>query len=129
MEWFLLPYTKIGDFEGRSRRKEYWMFILSNILILISVTTLISLLKLDDYLRFYMVIHGLCYIIPVFSLWVRRLHDIGKSGTYFFVRLIPFIGGIWFLILMCTEGDKGSNKYGIDPKNPSDELEDIGVIE
>ena len=125
MEWFLLPFKKYADFEGRSRRKEYWMFVLIHLLIFISIISLIGFVNLDKFLRLYMLVHGLIFIIPAFSLWTRRLHDVGKSGLYFFVRCIPFIGGIWFFILMCTEGDKGTNKYGLDPKNPINELNDI----
>lgn len=127
MEWFLLPYKRIGDFSGRSRRKEYWMFILINIFLVISFAFIFDLIGLSDYFRFYLLIQALFFVIPMLSLWIRRLHDINKSGAYLFVRFIPLIGGIWFLILMCTEGDSGPNKYGPDPKNPISELDDIGV--
>lgn len=45
-----------------------------------------------------------------------RLHDTGKSGWWYLISLVPFIGGIWMLILMATEGHRGANEYGQDPK-------------
>ncbi len=53
----------------------------------------------------------------------------GKSGWYFFVRFIPFIGNIWLLILLCTDSQKGANKWGKNPKDIgiTDEIDFIGV--
>ena len=65
-------------------------------------------------------------IIPSLAVIVRRLHDVGKSGWFYFISLVPFIGSIWLLVLFCTEGDNGPNKYGTDPKNPI-EIDEIGV--
>jgi hypothetical protein len=47
---------------------------------------------------------------------VRRLHDTGKSGWWIFIMLVPLVGGIWFIVLMCGEGQYGPNRYGVDPK-------------
>jgi uncharacterized membrane protein YhaH (DUF805 family) len=47
---------------------------------------------------------------------IRRLHDVGKSGWFLFIAIIPIIGGIWLLVLMCTAGTPGSNSYGVNPK-------------
>ena len=58
----------------------------------------------------------LLHFIPSFSVSVRRLHDIGKSGWFMLIVLIPIIGGIWLLILACTDGDSGDNAYGGSPK-------------
>ena len=64
------------------------------------------------------------------ALTVRRFHDTGKSGWNFLIRFIPVIGGIWYLVLVSTNGEYGSNKYGLDPKRPVDnEIDDIGVAE
>ncbi|GAB1855865.1 hypothetical protein MHTCC0001_07000 [Flavobacteriaceae bacterium MHTCC 0001] len=67
-------------------------------------------------------------LIPWLAVNVRRLHDSGKSGGYLFINLIPLIGRIWYLVLMCSEGDNGFNRYGPDPKKPiiDDEIDDIG---
>jgi len=47
---------------------------------------------------------------------VRRLHDVGKSGWFLFIALIPLIGTIWLLVLLAKDGEPGMNQYGINPK-------------
>lgn len=113
MNWYLQVLKKYAVFEGRARRKEYWMFILFNLIFamlasIIGIKLRISLIIFAIYI--------LAIIIPTISVIVRRLHDIGKSGVWIFIRLIPIIGGIWMLILLCTEGQIGTNQYGEDPK-------------
>jgi uncharacterized membrane protein YhaH (DUF805 family) len=46
---------------------------------------------------------------------VRRLHDGGRSGWWYFISLVPFIGGIWLLVLLILEGEAGPNEYGPNP--------------
>ena len=58
----------------------------------------------------------LAHFIPNIGVSVRRLHDVGKSGWFWFIGLIPFIGVIWLLVLACTDGDSSDNEYGPSPK-------------
>ncbi|WP_298506064.1 DUF805 domain-containing protein [uncultured Maribacter sp.] len=130
MEWYLMAFKKYADFSGRSRRKEYWMFVLFNIIIIFGVVFISEAIGLEEYMMIPLGLYILGIIVPSLALAVRRLHDQGKSGGYFFVRFIPLIGNIWYLVLMCTDGEYGSNSYGIDPKQPMDnEIDDIGVEE
>lgn len=62
------------------------------------------------------VVYPLLVFIPGLSVSVRRLHDVGKSGWMFLIVLIPIIGAIWLLVLFCTDGESGGNKYGDNPK-------------
>jgi len=74
-------------------------------------------------------IYLLATLIPWLALNVRRLHDIGKSGGYIFINLIPVISSIWYIVLVATEGEYGNNNYGSDPKMEQyDEIDDIGSI-
>jgi uncharacterized membrane protein YhaH (DUF805 family) len=59
---------------------------------------------------------GLVHLLPGLSVVVRRLHDVGKSGWFYLIFLLPIIGVIWLLVLYCTEGQKQDNKWGPDPK-------------
>ncbi len=119
MEWYLAVLKKYAVFEGRARRKEYWMFALINFGITLIPQILASM---SDSLSWQMMMLGLMsiYVLAVFlPFWgvsVRRLHDIGKSGWYVFILLIPLIGSIWYLFLMCTDSQPGSNQYGPNPK-------------
>ncbi|MBK8052502.1 MAG: DUF805 domain-containing protein [Saprospiraceae bacterium] len=121
MEYMLMPLKKFADFNGRARRKEYWMFILFFNIISIPVKKLDELFFStseggDNVLESILII---TFFIPILAVIIRRMHDVGKSGWYF---LIP----IYNLILALTEGEKGFNKYGPDPKNPTNELESLG---
>ena len=115
MNWYLEALKKYATFSGRARRKEYWMFFLINISISIILSlSPIAIGAVGGVLYF---IYVIAMIIPGLALAVRRLQDQGKEWTWIFVGLVPFIGGIWLLVLMCTEGSQGENKYGLDPKD------------
>mgnify|MGYP002398761287 CR=1 FL=1 len=60
-------------------------------------------------------IYGLIRLIPIYAVIVRRLHDTGKSGWYYFIHLIPFAGPVLLLIAYLTPGNTGPNQYGPDP--------------
>jgi uncharacterized membrane protein YhaH (DUF805 family) len=129
MEWYLKVMRQYADFSGRARRKEYWMFLLFNIIFAIVALVLDNVLGLNfsegSGGPFY-IIYALVAFIPGLAVTVRRLHDVGKSGWMFFIVLIPLIGSIWLLVLMCSEGDSSSNTYGTNPKDASAELYEIG---
>ncbi len=123
MKWYLkVVRDNYANFEGRARREEYWMFALFNVIfIMLAYIPLIAGAAMES--EALMMVGGLLlflYIVALFipsiAVAVRRLHDQGKSGTWYFINFVPFIGGIWFLILMITEGTHGTNQYGPDPK-------------
>ena len=123
-----MAFKKYAEFTGRSRRKEYWMFTLFNVIVLFSLIIISVSIGLEDYAMLPFGVYLLVIFIPSLALAIRRLHDQGKSGWYILVRCIPFIGGIWYLVLMCTEGDYNANSYGLNPKQPVDnEINDIGA--
>lgn len=131
MKWFKkVLIENYANFSGRARRQEYWMFVLIWLLIVTSIVILDSLT--EEYLGFTWIsivggIFVLATLIPWLAVNIRRLHDIGKSGGYLFINLIPLIGRIWYIILVATNGDSGPNQYGPDPKNIfEDEIDDIG---
>ena len=124
MEWYLkVMRDNYANFSGRARRKEYWMFVLVQTIIMIGLMILDSVLGLDFELQGIPIGYGYLYLIgiivhfiPSLAVVVRRLHDVGKSGWFYFIFLIPLIGIIWLLVLYCTEGQKQDNKWGPDPK-------------
>lgn len=74
-------------------------------------------------------VYAFAVLLPNIAVLVRRLHDVNKSGWFYFVAFIPLIGAIWLLVMLFTEGDSGENKYGQDPKQIYDQTEEIGQIE
>ena len=120
MNWWLSAMKKYVDFSGRARRKEYWMFALFNfffaILAIILDNVLGTAVENVGYGIFYG-IFALAVFLPALAVLVRRLHDVGKSGWFMLISLIPLIGGIWLFILMVTDGQPGENQYGPNPKS------------
>jgi len=113
MKWFIAAFKKYAVFTGRARRSEYWYFTLFFIIIyvaLIFVDVLTGMYDVESGRGLTSTIFTLVALLPAIAVGVRRMHDIGKSGWYI---LIP----IYSLVLTCTDGDKGPNKYGPDPKN------------
>ena len=122
MNWYLKVLKNYATFSGRARRKEYWMFILFNMIFAILAMVLDRIMGLAiggmGY-GFIYIFYSLALLIPGLAVSVRRLHDVGKSGWFLFIALIPIIGSIWLLVVLCTNGNAGENAYGPDPKNQS----------
>jgi uncharacterized membrane protein YhaH (DUF805 family) len=126
MEWFDC-YSKVlkkySDFSGRACRKEFWYFWGINIIISfvhIVNTVLMDIVPgiLETVLGFVNIIISVYFIailIPTIAVAVRRLHDINKSGIWFLINFIPFIGGIIFLVLLAQEGNPDVNEFGVSP--------------
>lgn len=121
MNWYLKVLKQYFDFNGRARRKEYWMFVLFNMIIGVVLGFFDGLLGLQigsgaQAVGVIGLIYSLAVLIPGIAVCVRRLHDIGKSGWMILIAFIPIVGGIWLLVLMCKDGDPGNNEYGPNPK-------------
>ena len=116
--------NKYSDFSGRARRKEYWYWTLNYIIILLIAMVMDNLLGLNfeplgqdlGYGWIYLIV-GITHFLPGLSMVIRRLHDVGKSGWFYFIILIPLIGIIWMLVLVCSDGVKEENKWGTNPKS------------
>ncbi len=119
MNWYLKVLKQYADFSGRARRKEYWMFVLFNMIFAIVAMILDNVLGIAMEGIGYGPLYGLyvlAMLIPGLAVTVRRLHDVGKSGWMFLIVLIPLIGAIWLLVLTVTDSQQGTNKWGQNPK-------------
>jgi len=105
MNYYLSVLKNYANFEGRARRKEYWMFALFNIIFSFVFGFTCGLIGIPELANLY----TLAVLVPSIAVGVRRMHDVGKSGWFI---LIPFYN----FILAVTEGDSGENQYGADPK-------------
>ncbi len=114
------PFRRITDFRTRSRRRDYWLFIAWQVPIVLGALLLgINLMPREDSAAallgaplLYVAIFGL----PTLALQVRRLHDADKSGWWWLVSLIPYLGVGWLIYLMCLPGTWGDNRFGPDPR-------------
>ncbi|MGJ8537123.1 MAG: DUF805 domain-containing protein, partial [Parasphingopyxis sp.] len=121
---------RYADFEGRSRRLEYWMFYLFTLIlgmvagiVLLAIALLLYTMNFSESVMgmvlvpLYLVLFIGCMalLVPTLAVAVRRFHDQDKSGWMILLALIPLVGGIIFLVFMCLEGTHGPNRYGPDP--------------
>lgn len=138
MEWMLMPLRRYADFEGRSRRMEYWMFYLFTLiigmvaaLVILAIAMLLYTMNLSESamgmvlipIWLILFLASMALIVPTIAVTVRRLHDQDKSGWMILLGFIPFVGGIILLVFMCLEGTRGPNRYGPDPvddRGPAD---------
>lgn len=103
------------DFNGRSRRSDYWQVFLMNFIIGIVLSCLSVIPLIGLLFRVIYVLYVVAAFIPNLSLSVRRLHDIGKSGLYYLFILIPIVGPILLLVWAATDTEPGET-YGRNPK-------------
>lgn len=118
MDWYLKVLKQYFDFTGRARRKEYWMFALISAIISV-VLTLVDMgtgMYNDIYgTGLLSTVYSLAVLIPSIAVSVRRLHDTDHSGWWLFLLLIPLLGALIILVVMCFNS-KDDNEYGPNPK-------------
>ena len=121
MNWYLKVLKQYTDFDGRARRKEYWMFTLFSSLISYGLQGIGIALE-SGVFAMIAGVYGLAVLVPTIAVAIRRMHDVGKSGWYI---LIP----IYNLILACTDSVDGPNEYGDNPKGLGNDksIDQIGV--
>ena len=98
-----------ADFKGKTSRKEFWLFVLCHFLITLAVSLLGALINLLVGAAISLLL-GLALFIPILALYVRRMHDIGKSGWWVLISMVPLVGAIWFFVLLCKKGESDGAK-------------------
>ena len=104
---------------GRASRSEYWFWVLGGVIFQMTMVIGSIVLAIVEI----PVLPGLMILAPILlvpgsiTLVVRRLHDVGMSGWFWFVVLVPLIGAIYLIYLFVQEGDAGENAYGAVPTN------------
>lgn len=112
MSWYFNVITNYATFSGRARRKEYWIFVLFNMIAAIGIGFcfgVVSAIMKQPAIGFLAQFYNLATIIPSLAVGVRRMHDTDHSGWWL---LCPFYN----LVLLCSEGTEGNNPHGPDPK-------------
>ncbi|MGP7735716.1 DUF805 domain-containing protein [Oceanimonas smirnovii] len=119
MNWYLEVLKKYAVFEGRSRRKEYWMFILFTTLISLFLAFfdgMVGLFSEEMGIGVLGGIYTLLVLLPSLAVTVRRLHDIGRSGWWVLIAFIPLVGVLVLFVFMLLDSKPGENQYGNNPK-------------
>ncbi len=99
-------------FSTRASRAEFWWAWGINFMICVLLDVLFILMPQTGI---SMMVFALVTLVPTVSLWVRRLHDIGKSGGYVLLIFVPLIGPVMLIYWACMEGTCGPNTYGAVP--------------
>ena len=108
-------FKKYLVLKGRASKSEFWWFQL-----LWSASFFIMFIfEGSEPVTYFFVGIIIIIFIPLFTVGVRRLHDTGKSGFYYFWSLVPFIGSLIVLAFMLGDGTKGRNQYGDNPLKKS----------
>ena len=132
MDWYIAAIKKCTKFKGRSRRKEYWYFVLINLIIVVGLNFLqtfvslqgispdffdVSLLwqTISQSLKLINLLYTLLAITTWFSVSVRRLHDTGRSGWWFLLYFIPLANFV-LLFFYTQDSQPERNQYGKNPK-------------
>ncbi len=112
MEYYLSVIKNYAKFDGRARRKEYWMFNLINLLIYVALAIVDGMLL---GMQIVTLVYGLAILIPSFAVGARRLHDIGKTGWWQLLAFVP-LGVFVLLFFVAKDGEMENNQYGVSPK-------------
>jgi len=119
-DWYLKVLRQYADFGGRARRSEYWYFTLVNLLISIPLQLAARLTEGGLSLAFAIVYaaYVLAIFVPALAVSIRRLHDVGRSGWWYFLIFIPLVGAIVLLVWFCEDSGP-DNEWGPNPKAES----------
>lgn len=102
-----------ANFSGRARRLEYWYFALANF-VFAAVSGMLSVVYPEFMYLVYIV--GFALLVPGLAVSARRLHDIGKSGWWYLIGFVPYIGALVLFIFFVKDSQPGENKWGPNPK-------------
>jgi uncharacterized membrane protein YhaH (DUF805 family) len=112
---------KYADFNGRASRSEYWWFalfqFLSELVLALVPLTIVDYAtgEINGFSAVIFLLAALALIVPAIAAAVRRLHDTDKSGWWYLVTFVPYVGGIILLVLLALQGTSGTNRFGEDP--------------
>ena len=110
IDWFVKSLKNYANFSGRARRKEYWFFILVQFGVILIASVIDSIIFKKPSVLYMLT--ALALFIPSLAVSVRRLHDIGKSGWWYLICLIPLIGAILLIVWFATETKPETNQWG-----------------
>ncbi|MCZ6482632.1 MAG: DUF805 domain-containing protein [Alphaproteobacteria bacterium] len=106
-------FARFADFATRSSRSEYWWFMLFYFLVGLVVTIIQFTMEMTSGIIDLLVF--LVCIVPTISVSARRLHDIGRSGWWLLIGLIPLIGALILIFWAVKPGEDGDNRFGANP--------------
>ena len=114
MHHYLTCFRKFADFAGRSHRAEYWLFMLFNVLVAVAIQVVALVANVPE-IGLIGLVYGAVALLPGLAVFIRRLHDTGRSGWWMLIGLVPLIGAIALLVFLVQPGEAGENDFGPRP--------------
>ena len=116
MNYFLdVIQNKYAQFDGRATRSEYWYFTLFYIIgYILAFVIDVFLSSITGGIPIFTLIFAFGLLVPGIAVGVRRLHDIGKSGWWYLIAIVPLVSLI--LLAFFVMDSKEDNEYGPNPK-------------
>ncbi|MET3116048.1 uncharacterized membrane protein YhaH (DUF805 family) [Undibacterium sp. GrIS 1.8] len=118
-DWYVLVLKKYIQFNGRSRRKEFWFFTLFTILISIGLSIVDRVTGTSHFgadSGLLSSLYSLATLIPGLAVSVRRLHDTDRSAWWLLIGLVPVVGVIVLIVFWATDSQRSENQFGACPK-------------
>ncbi|MNV70913.1 Inner membrane protein YhaI [compost metagenome] len=119
MKWYLQALKHYAVFEGRAPRREYWIFVLCQILMVLAISAVeraLAIANPEILFGWYTAGFLLLTLLPALAVSIRRLHDTGRSGWWGLLHAVPVIGTLLLQPFMLAAGASGRNRYGTAPK-------------
>lgn len=111
-------FSKYTDWKGRASRAEYWWWVLFEVIILVILDILYAATG-SAIVAVLVVIGYLTLLLPGIAVLIRRLHDTGRSGAWFWIAFVPLVGGIILLVFALQPSQPGANQYGTVDGGPA----------
>ncbi|MCU6432490.1 DUF805 domain-containing protein [Undibacterium sp. Jales W-56] len=118
-DWYVMALKKYAIFDGRSRRKEYWFYLLFTFLISIGLAIVDNITGTSSFGSSTGLLGGLYALgtlIPGLAVTGRRLHDTGRSARWMLIALLPVVGWIILIVFLASDSHPAENQYGSCPK-------------
>ena len=126
MEAIKSGFSNYAKFNGRASRSEFWWFVLFMVVVYAVLYALLGLfgglnttdangeltVSISGVPFFILAVVWLIFLLPILGLQWRRLHDANRSGAWWLLNFVPFVGGIVLLIFFATPGTEGDNRFG-----------------
>ncbi|HEX7928459.1 MAG TPA: DUF805 domain-containing protein [bacterium] len=120
MAYYVDAWRNYLNFTGRATRSHYWIFLLFNlaaVFVLAFVDGMLGLM-VSGSTGVFSGLYILAAIIPGLAVGIRRLHDTGRSGWWFLIVFVPFVGSIILIVFFVMAGEPVANAYGPPPAAP-----------
>lgn len=112
----LSAFQNYGSLDGRASRSEYWWFYSFFVALLVAI--FVASIAWKPALLSVWVAYLFLMTPPLCPVTVRRLHDVGRPGTWALLGFLPLAGGPRMTRVLSRPGTVGPNLYGADPLRP-----------